>query len=192
VGFNTLKDIYSSIRTLQPDSKTTITWQNISGRKEYEAHFWGGASITKKLKTNASIGYTYNEYSYYDRTANRFRNGGSLNTSLNGNYVFNPLFNTTASFTYNRFANPQGSVRNTLSMNIGAQHKFLKKNITLSLNIVDPFSEQHNYNLIYGKGYIYESESKTKSRNVRIALAYNLKKAPKKKPVKKKVASGVN
>jgi hypothetical protein len=77
-------------------------------------------------------------------------------------------------------------------MNIGAQHKFLKKNLTVSINVVDPFSEQHNYNLIYGKGYIYESESKTKSRSVRIALAYNLKKVPKKKPVKKKAVSVEN
>jgi hypothetical protein len=31
-------------------------------------------------------------------------------------------------------------------MNIGAQHKFLKKNLTLSLNVIDPFSDHHKKN----------------------------------------------
>jgi outer membrane receptor protein involved in Fe transport len=117
-GYNSLQNIYSSIRTLQPDGKTTTTWQNLSGRKEYEANTWGGYTINKKAKVNLSVGYSYNVYSQHDQTVNRYRNGGSLFSTLNGNYLFNDLLNATASFTYNRFANPQGTVRSSTSMNL--------------------------------------------------------------------------
>ena len=50
IGFNTLQQIYSAIRTLQPDGKTNTSWLNLSGRKEYETSIWGGINIGKKLK----------------------------------------------------------------------------------------------------------------------------------------------
>jgi hypothetical protein len=187
MGYNCLSDIYSSIRILQPDGKTTITWQNISGRKEYESHFWGGLTLNKKARLNMGIGYSYNVYSLHDRVFNKFRNGGSLNSSLNGNYQFSKTFNATSSFTYNRFANPQGTVRNTLSMNIGIQQKLLKNKLTVSMSIVDPFRTQQNNYSIYGSNYVLESFSKTNSRNLRIAAGYSFKKNTK-KAVKKKPA----
>jgi outer membrane receptor protein involved in Fe transport len=36
LGYNIVKDIFSRVRTLLPDGKTQTTWENISGRKEYE------------------------------------------------------------------------------------------------------------------------------------------------------------
>ncbi|MBK7434551.1 MAG: hypothetical protein IPI66_12085 [Chitinophagaceae bacterium] len=78
MGYNKVSNIYSSIRTLQADGKTTITWENSSGRNEYEASAWGGYTVSKKMKLNLSLGYTYNMYSLYDRTVRYFRNGGSL------------------------------------------------------------------------------------------------------------------
>ncbi|MEJ7626945.1 MAG: outer membrane beta-barrel protein [Ferruginibacter sp.] len=175
-GYNKLRDIYSSIRELQADSKTTITWQNISGRDEYEASLWGGVNINKKMKTNVSFGYTYNVYGLHDRTVRKYRNGGSVNSSLNANFQANPLFNATANFTFNRFSNPQGTSRNNLSMNVGAQHKFLKKNLSVSVNIIDPFKQQQNRFFTYGNGYVLESSSRTVSRNVKIAVGYTFKK----------------
>ncbi len=184
IGYNALQDIYSSIRTLQPDGKTTITWQNISGRREYEASTWGGLTLSKKSKVNISFGYTYNVYSNYDRVVNRFRNGGSFYSSVNGNYQFTELLGSNANFTFNRFANPQGSVRNTLSMNLGVQRKFLQKRLTVSVNIIDPFRQQQNRNFTYGTNFNLESFSATQTRNFRIAIGYNLVKPPVKKPVK--------
>ncbi len=179
VGYNALQDIYSSIRTLQSNGSTFTTWQNISGRKEYEASLWGGYTLTKKAKANLSFGYTYNVYSAFDRTVRYFRNGGSLYSTLNGSYQFSDLMNANASFTYNRFANPQGRVRSTLSMNLGVQRKFFQKRIIVTLNFIDPFRQQQNKNFTYGSNFNLESYSTTNTRNYRIVLSYVFKKNPK-------------
>lgn len=181
VGYNVLNDIYSSIRTLEPDSKTITTWQNISGREEYESNFWTSATIRKKLKLSLSVAYTYNVYGLRDRLERNYRNGSSLLSSLNANYTVNTLMNATGSFTYNSFATPQGKARTRLSMNIGVQQKFMKKTLTLSLQAVDPFIAQHNNTLITGKGYTVENKSFTRSENYRVAVAYTFKRVVKKK-----------
>ena len=180
VGYNTLQDIYSSIRTLQPDGSTYTTWQNISGRKEYEASLWGGYTLTKKAKANVSVGYTYNVYSNFDRTVRYFRNGGSFYSTLNGSYQFTDVLNANASFTYNRFANPQGSVRSTLSMNLGVQRKFFQKRFIVTLNFIDPFRQQQNSTVTYGSNFNLKSYSTTNTRNYRLVLSYVFKKNTKK------------
>jgi hypothetical protein len=180
VGYNALQKIYSSIRTLQPDGSTFTTWQNISGRKEYEASAWGGYTLSKKAKANLSFGYNYNVYSLYDRNVRRFRNGGSFYSTLNGSYQFTTLMNANASFTFNRFANPQGSVRSTLSMNIGVQQKFFAKKVTVTFNIIDPFRQQQNKNFTYGSNFNLESYSTTNTRNYRLVVSYTFKKKEKK------------
>lgn len=181
LGYNVLSDIYSSIRTLEADSKTTTTWLNISGREEYEGNFWTSATIRKKLKLSLNIGYTYNVYSLRDRVERNYRNGASLISSFNANYTLNTLMNATGSFTYNSFATPQGKAKNRLSMNVGVQRKFFKKALSVSLQAVDPFMPQHNYTLVEGKGYTVENRSFTRSENYRVALAYSFKKVMKKK-----------
>ena len=180
LGYNALQNIYSSIRTLQPDATTFTTWQNISGRKEYEASAWGGLTLNKKAKANLSFGYTYNVYSAYDRTVRFFRNGGSFYSTLNGSYQFTDLMNANASFTFNRFANPQGTVRNTLSMNVGVQRKFFKKKFIVTVNVIDPFRQQQNKNFTYGSNFSLESFNTTQTRNYRIALSYIFSKKVKK------------
>ncbi len=186
VGYNALQHIYSSIRTLQPDGKTTVTWENLSGRKEYEANTWGGYTLSKKSKLNLSLGYIYNVYSAHDKAVNRFRNGGSFFSTLNGSYQFSDVMNGNASFTFNRFANPQGRVRNTLSMNLGVQRKFFKKKFFVAISAIDPFRQQQNKTFTYGSNFNLESFSTTNTRNFRIALSYIFSKKPKKKVLVKK------
>jgi len=184
VGYNALQEIYSSIRTLQPDGKTNTSWQNLSGRKEYETSIWGGINLSKKLKLNASSRYAFNAYSKYDQRVNRYQNGPSFNSTLNGNYIFNALMNVSGNFTYHRFATPQGRARNNLSMNVGVQRKFFQKNLTLGLNVVDPFRQQQNKNYIKAPNYSLETFSTSNSRNIRLSAGYTFKKKGKKKPVK--------
>ena len=179
VGYNALQHIYSSIRTLQPDGSTFTTYQNISGRKEYEASLWGGYTLTKKAKANLSFGYTYNVYSAFDRTVRYFRNGGSLYSTLNGSYQFTALMNANGSLTFNRFANPQGRVTSTLSMNVGVQRKFFQKRIIVTVNFIDPFRQARNTNYTYGSNFNLESFSTTNTRNYRIVLSYVFKKKAK-------------
>ncbi len=47
VGYNIVRDIFSRVRTLLPDGKTQITWENISGRKEYEVSTGVGFQLPK-------------------------------------------------------------------------------------------------------------------------------------------------
>ncbi|HMK25948.1 MAG TPA: outer membrane beta-barrel protein [Chitinophagaceae bacterium] len=184
LGYNIVENIFSQVRTLIPGEKTQITWENISGRKEYEVSTWGGLTITKKLKTNLSASYTFNEYSVFDKTVNRYRNGGSFTSNLNSTYTPKDVLNFTGSFTFNRFANPQGYARWNWSMNVGIQRKFFDKKLILTFNIIDPFV-QKNRNYTQGPNFILENFNTNKTRNFRLSVGYNFTKAAKKKVIKK-------
>jgi outer membrane receptor protein involved in Fe transport len=180
LGYDELQNIYSSIRTLQPDGKTDITWQNISGRKEYHVNTWDGYTISKKSKINLSLGYTYNVYSDFDIAIRKFRNGGSLYSTLNSSYQFSDVLNANASLAFNRFANPQGTVKNALSMNLGVQQKSFNKKIVVSFNVIDPFGQLQNKTFTYGTNFTLENFNTTQTRDFRIALSYIISKTVKK------------
>jgi len=182
-GYNRVKDIFSQVRTLQPDGKTQITWENISGRKEYEVSTWSGLTLTKKIKVNGSASYTYNKYSAFDIAVRKFRNGGSFTSNINAVYLPTDLWNITGGFNVNRFGNPQGYARWNTSMNLGLQRKLFKKKFTATINMVDPFVNQQRRIFTYGTNFNLESYSLTKTRNFRLSVAYNFVKTPKKKPV---------
>jgi len=185
VGYNNLRDIYTSLRSLDSSGKTFTSWYNLSGRKEYEASMFGSISIGKKIKVNSSIVYSYNVYSAHDKRVRFYHDGASILTSLNTNYQFSPLMNFTGNVVFNRFANPQGSIRNRISMNLGVQRKFLNKKLVVSLNVVDPFTRQQNSNFIEAPNYTLSTYSLSNSQNLRMAVAYNFSKKPKKKIVAK-------
>lgn len=179
LGYNIVENIFSQVRTLLTDGKTQITWENISGRKEYELSSWGGLTVSKKLKLNLSASYTYNEYSAFDKTVNRYRNGGSFTSNINTTYTPKDIWNVTGSFSFNRFANPQGYVRWNWSMNIGMQRKLLARKMTITINIIDPFL-QENKTVIYGPNFSLQSFSTAQTRNFRLSAGYNFTKTAKK------------
>ncbi|HEV7781292.1 MAG TPA: outer membrane beta-barrel protein [Chitinophagaceae bacterium] len=183
LGYNIVENIFSQVRTLLPDGRTQITWANISGRKEYEISTWGGLTVNKKLKTNLSASYTFNEYSSFDKTVNRYRNGGSFTSNFSSTYTPKDILNFTGSFNFNRFANPQGYARWNWSMNLGIQRKFIDKKLIVTVNIIDPFL-QENRSYTYGPNFILQSFSKAQTRNFRLSLGYNFTKTVKKSPAK--------
>ena len=176
VGYNRVKDIIKSIRTLIPDGKTQITFQNISDRREYETSIWGGYSFSRQLRINASAGYTYNQYSAYDRTQNKFRNGSSFYTGLNYNFILTDRITFDGNLRYSSYADPQGRARSNLSQHFGVQTKYLNKRLVLSLNLIDIFAQQQFNNFTYGPNFMLQSVNNTNSRNIRVALSYNLSK----------------
>lgn len=185
-GYNIIEDIYSQLRSLLPDGKTQVTWQNINDRTEYELSSWSGYTVSRKLRINLSASYTYNQYSLRDRTVNRYRNGGSFTSNLNSSFTPKDIWNVTSSFTFNRFANPQGTVRSNLSMNLGIQRKWLNKQLITTINFIDPFLQQQNRSFTYAPNFNVETYNSTQTRNIRFTVAYNFSNAPKKKfPVKK-------
>lgn len=175
-GYNALQQIYYSVRSLQADGKTQTTWQNVSGRREYETSLWGGFTPFKKLKLNVSGRYVYNEYGLESRTLYRYKNAGSVTASLSGNYQWNKLMNMSGNIAYNRLANPQGRVRTIFSVNMGVQQKFLKKKLTVGLAVTDPFSDQQINYFTQAPGYNLESYSKRNTRNFKISAGYTITK----------------
>ncbi len=173
IGYNTLLNLYAPIRTLQPDGKTFITYENISNRKEYEASIWGAYSFAKNSKLSASAGYNYNVYSAFDKLVLRYRDGGSFTSNMNGSYSPTDIVQFGVGVTYNRFANPQGAVRSNVSMNFNVQRKFFRKMIIVTLNAVDPFTSQQNTTFTYGSNFILQNYSFTQTRNYKINIAYN-------------------
>jgi hypothetical protein len=186
LGVNKISNIFSTLRSLLADNRTSITWQNISGRTEYEATVWGGYTISKKSRINASLGYIYNQYNAIDIAKNKFNNGASILSSLNGNYEFSPLFTSNLSVAYNRFANPQGISRTNLSINFGVQYKLFAKKITVSFNAIDPFAQQANNTNTIAPNFIQNTTTQTNTRNFRFSVAYNFNKQAAKKSSKKK------
>ena len=180
-GYNIVEDVFSQVRTLLPDGKTQITWENISGRKEYELSTWNGVTIQKKWRINASASYTYSKYSSFDKLVRKFRDGGSFTSNINTSYTPNDRWSVNASFNLNRFSNPQGYARWNTSTNFGVQRKFLNKKLVVTLNAIDPFSNQQRRTYTYGTNFNLESYSETKTRNFRLSLAYNFTKMQKKK-----------
>lgn len=180
IGYNKVEDIFAVVRTLAENGVTLITWENISGRQEYEANAWMGYTFSKKLRLNMNGGYTFNKYSTYDIEINKYQNGGSVNGRLNLAYTPTDLWNFTGNFNINRFANPQGTVRSTVNMQFGLQHKLFNKRLFVSLNIIDPFVQQEYNTFTEGTNFSVESFSFTQTRNYRLTLSYNFSNTRKK------------
>ena len=171
-GFNLVENIFSQIRSLQGDGKTIVTWNNVSSRKDYEESGWGGLTISKKLRMNVSASYSYNVYGAFDKTIRKFRDGGSFTSNLNGNVTPTDVLTFTINGTFNRLANPQGTFRSNVHMNLGVQRKLLKKKIILTFNAIDPFVTQQNRLMTNGSNFILESVSLTQTRNFRLSISY--------------------
>lgn len=190
-GHNIVQNAFAQIRTLQPDGKTFITWQNIGDRKEFEISNWSGYNFSTKFRTNMSASYSYHVYSENDRTQLKYRNGGTITSNLNSSYVPNEKWNVTGSITFNRFGNPQGYVKWNTSVNLGLQKKIFHKKMTIGLNLIDPFLDQKNRIFTYGSNFNHESFSLTKTSNYRITIGYNFIVKPKiNNPLLEKIKTG--
>jgi len=172
IGFNIVDDIFARVRTLVEGGKTIITWENISAKKEYEVSGWAGYNFTRSLRVNFNAGYSYSTYSEYDIQVNKYQNGGSWNSKLNFTYSPGEFWNFSGNTNFNRFANPQGTVRSTVAMNIGIQRKFLQKKLLATLNMVDPIIQQTYDNVTVGTNFKVTSTGLTETRNFRLSLTY--------------------
>ena len=176
LGYNKVTDIIQRLRTLITDGKTQITYNNISDRNEYEASMWGGYSFSRQFRLNVSAGYTYNQYGEYDRRVNKFIDGGSFYTSLNYNYTLTDRISFDGNLKYNSYASPQGRSRSNLSQNFGMQTKYLNKRLVLSINLIDLFAQQQYTTFTTGSNFAVQSVNNSNTRNVRVAISYNLNK----------------
>ena len=181
VGYNIVQDVFSQVRTLLDGGKTQVTWENISGRQEYEISTWNGVTLHKIWKVSASANYTYNKYSEFDKNVRKFRDGGSFTSNINLNVTPNDRWNINGNFNINRFANPQGYARWSTSTSFGVQRKFIRKKLVVTLNAIDPFTNQQRKTFTYGTNFNLESYSSTQTRNFRVSVAYSFMKTQQKK-----------
>lgn len=174
VSYNKVQDIFSQIQTLLPDGITQTTFQNISNRNEYATNTWAGYTFSRQFRVNLGASYSYNQYSNYDHVVRNYHDGGSLYSNFNLTYTPTRLWNITGSFLLNRYANPQGASSSYISMNMGVQRKFFDRRFIVTLNVTDPFVQQHSLSRTYGTDFNIESYGSTQSRNFRLTLSYDL------------------
>lgn len=176
LGYNKVRNVINSIRTLVGGGKTQVTWLNIADRQEYQASAWGGFTFSKQFRVNGSAGYTFNQYSETEKALFKYRDGGTFYTSIN--YTFTPsnVLTFEGSTRYSSFADPQGRSRSNLNMNLGVQRRFFERRLIVSLNVIDPFTVQQYTTYIYGSNFNIESFSSTNSRNFRLTVSYQLNK----------------
>jgi hypothetical protein len=91
---------------------------------------------------------------------------------VNFTYIPGDLWNISGSMNFNRYANPQGTVRSTVAMNFGLQRKLLQKKLLVTLNLVDPIIQQTYDNLTVGSNFWLMSSGITETRNFRLTLTY--------------------
>ena len=181
IGYNKVKDVFNTIRTLIESGRTQVTYQNISDRNEYETSIWGGYTFTKRFRINTSAGYSYNEYGDAERKLFKYRNGGSFYTSFNYTYTPNTLTTLEGNARYSSYADPQGRARSNLSMNLGIQRKLFNKRLIVSLNVIDPLRKQQFFTTTFGSNFTLENYNSTNTKNFRVSIAYQLNKLTKSK-----------
>ena len=191
-GFNHIKDVFNSIRTLVSDGKTQTTYQNISSRKEYEASIWGGYTISKQLRVNTSVGYTFNTYDEAGKLLYKYRDGGSFYSTLNYNYTPTSVLRFEGNARFNSFADPQGRAKSNINLNFGVQRKFFDKRLILQLNIIDPFASQKFTTYTYGPNFFLESFRASQTRNFRLTVTYQLNRMVQKKVSAKEMKDAID
>ncbi len=175
-GYNRVKNVFNSIRTLIDSGKTQTTWQNISDQEEYQASVWSGITIAKKLRISISGGYNYNKYSAREKQLYRYVDGGTAYATFNYTYSPDNLTIIEANNRYTSFATPQGRSRSNVNMSLSVQRKFFSKRVIIGISAIDPFGLQKYNGFTYGSNFNIESYSISNTRNFRLSVSYQLSK----------------
>jgi len=176
LGYNRIKNVFNSIRTLVDSGKTQITYQNISDQEEFQASLWTGITVTRKFKVNISAGYNFNKYSEKEKLLYRYIDGGTFYTTFNYSYAPDNLTVIEANNRYTSFATPQGRARSNINMSISVQRKFFNKRLIIGLSAIDPFGLQVYNGFTYGTNFNIESHSESNTQNFRLSVSYQLSK----------------
>jgi len=186
LGYNRVRDVFNSIRTLLIDGKTQTSWQNIADRFEYEASVFGGYTFNKKMRINASAGYSYNVYGENEKLLYNYRNGGTFYSSFNYSFTPTNLLTFEGNARFSNFADPQGRSKSSLNMTLGVQRKFFNKRLIIGLSAIDPIRVQKYTTYTYGSNFNVESYNSTNTRNFRLTVGWQLNKIVQKSKVSDK------
>ena len=176
IGFNKVKEVFSSVRTLISTGRTQTTFQNISDQSEYTANFWSGVTVTRKFKFNVSAGFNYNQYGAAEKTLYRYVDGGSNYIGVNCTYIPNNLTSFESSNRYNNYANPQGKTRSNINMTLSAQRKLFNKKVVINFAAIDPLGLTKYFSYTAGSNFNINSYNASNTRNFRITISYQFNK----------------
>ena len=171
MGYNRVKNVFNSIRTLVDSGKTQITYQNISDQEEYQASVWTGITVAKGFRISISGGFNYNKYSDREKLLYKYVDGGGFYTTLNYSYAPDNLTVIEANNRYNSFAGPQGHSRSNINMSVSAMRKFFNKRVFISLAAIDPFGLQKYKGYSSGTNFNIESYSVSNTQNFRLSIS---------------------
>lgn len=186
LGYNYVKNIFNTIRTLTDGGKTQVTWMNIANRKEYEASVFGGYTFSKKVRMNASAGFNFSKYGEQEKILYKYKDGSTVYTGATVSYLPNTLVIIDANARFSSYATPQGSSRSTLTTNFAISKKFMKKRLQVGFHVIDPFKQMNTTTFTYGTNYNLESYNSTRTRNFRLSVSYLLNKMVSKSSVSNK------
>jgi ferric enterobactin receptor len=175
-GYNKVKEVFTTVRTLVATGKTQTTYQNISDQEEYHINLWSGITITRKLKVNISSGVHYNKYSPIEKLMYKYMDGGSYYTGLNYSFMPNSLTTIEASNKYNSYATPQGISRSNISMYFSIQRKLMNKKFNVTFGASDPFGLTKYKGHTEGTNFIIDSYSINNIRNFKLTVSYQFNK----------------
>jgi hypothetical protein len=176
LGYNHIKNVFNSIRTLIESGKTQTTYQNISDQDEFSGSIWTSITVTRKFRVNISGGYIYYKYSDKEKLLYRYVDGATEYVTLNYSYTPNSLTIIEANNRYSSYVNPQGKSHSNINMSISAMHKFYNKRLFVSLAAIDPFGLQKYNGYTVGTNFIIESHSESNTQNFRLSLSYQISK----------------
>ena len=176
VGYNHIKNVFNSIRTLIENGKTQTTYQNISDQDEFSGSLWTGITVTRKFRLNISGGYIYYKYSDREKQLYRYIDGATEYVTLSYSYTPNSLTIIEANNRYSSYVNPQGKSHSNINMSVSAMHKFYNKRLIVSLAAIDPFGLQKYNGFSAGTNFRIESHSESNTQNFRLSFSYQISK----------------
>jgi outer membrane receptor protein involved in Fe transport len=161
------------ISTMQPTGVKVTTYQNIGKNQRYGGFIYGMVRVKQKLTINTNIGTTYTILESNDGRGLK-NEGFNYNGSLNCRYtawkngtvsasggVFSPrimLQGQSSAYYYNSFSLSQ---------------ELLKKKLTASLSISDPFRQRAKYAMTYDDPSFHQEISNySYNRQLRFNISY--------------------
>lgn len=177
IGYNHIKNVFNSIRTLVDSGKTQTTYQNISNQDEFSATMWAGITVTRKFRVNVSGGYIYYKYGNKEKSLYGYVDGATEYATLNYSYSPTNLTVIEANNRYSSYVNPQGKSQSNINVSLSVLHKFLNKKLIVTLSAIDLFGLQQYNGYSVGTNFRIESHSQSNTQNFRLSLSYQISKS---------------
>jgi hypothetical protein len=163
----------TSVTTVKPNGVSISTYENIGKNQRYGSYIYGSVKIGKKININTNLAMNYSILE-----SNNSRNLKNKGFSYNG-YMYaryNPWSNVTFSGNLGIFSSGimlQGQSSNYYYSSLSYSHQILKKKMSLSLSVSDPFRKRVKYEMKYDDPTFRQtSGSYTYNRLVRLSISY--------------------